>query len=65
MDYKHEVKTFLELHSSIDNPKTIRAIAESLSIPESEAGLAIHSLIHERAVKTAHSSNTEGFMYYI
>ena len=65
MDYTLEVKTYLELHSSHSNPKSIRAIAEALTIPEVEAGIAIHNLIQNRVVKVNETGSSEGLLYYI
>jgi hypothetical protein len=66
MNYKENVKTFLELSSSEASPKSIRAIAESTGIPEEEVGLAINFLNkHGGIIKIAEKGCSEGLQYYI
>ncbi|MCC2645740.1 MAG: hypothetical protein K0R94_1518 [Burkholderiales bacterium] len=65
MTYESEVQAFLKLSSSINNQKSIRAIAESLSISEEKAGLAIHLLLENKIVKIGDKGNSEGLQYYI
>ncbi|MDD3266117.1 MAG: hypothetical protein PHC75_02915 [Burkholderiales bacterium] len=66
MNHKEKVKTFLELSSSATNPKSIRAIAESIGITEEEAGLAINWLKkNEDVIKVSESGSSEGLQYYI
>ncbi len=66
MNYKEKIRTFLELSSSEESPKSIRAIAESTGIPEEEVGLAINILSkHGGTIKVAEKGCSEGLQYYI
>lgn len=65
MTYESEVQTFLELSSSKTNQKSIRAIAESLNISQEDVGLAIHTLLESKVVKTGDKGSPEGLQYYI
>ncbi len=66
MDYKAKIRAFLQLSSSLQHPKSIRAIAESTGITEEEVGLAINQLRrHENIIKIAQEGNSEGLQYYI
>ena len=65
MEHTQAVRTYLELNSSIDNPKSVRAIAESLSIAEEAVGLAIHTLLKDNLIKAHQHGSFEGLQYYI
>jgi hypothetical protein len=66
MDCRDKVRVFLQLSSSAGQPKSIRAISESIGITEEEVGLAVNYLRrHEKIIKIAQESNSEGLQYYI
>jgi len=65
MTYKQEVLIFLERNSSINNQKSVRAIAESLNISEEDAGFAVHALLKTGLVQIGENGNPEGLQYYI
>lgn len=66
MNYKEEIKLFLQMSSSATNPKSIRAIAESIGISEEDVGLSINWLRkNEFVIKIAEKGCAEGLQYYV
>lgn len=66
MSYTAEIKNFLKIASSSANPKSVRAIAESIGVSEEEVGLVINQLLkNEDIVKVSEKGCSEGLQYYI
>ena len=64
MTHKDKVVAYLRRYSSKEQPKTIAAIAETLSMDEETVGYVIHELLAHQSIKAISTHSSQGFGYY-
>lgn len=65
MTHTDKVVIYLKKYSSKDQPKTISAIAETLSLDEETVGYVIHDLLAKNQVHAQGTNSSEGYGYYM
>ncbi len=65
MTNTEKVIAYLKRYSSKEQPKTILAIAETLSLDEETVGYIIHDLLAKQQVRAESTHSIEGYGYYM
>ncbi len=65
MTHKDEILAYLRRYSSQSQPKSVTAIAETLSLDEETVGYVIHDLLAMNILGKEGTHSVEGYAYYI